>query len=91
MVDEVELAWALAATAGPHLTAGERHDIYIAIAVGDTFPAIDALVTTVVREQLALPVDLISRFARLLDAYAGHDDEPRLRELIARIQPHRAD
>jgi hypothetical protein len=88
MVDEVELAWALATTAAPHLSTGERHDVYIAIAVGDTFPAIGALIATVVREQLALPADLISRFTRLLDAYAGHDDEPRLRALIARVQTH---
>lgn len=88
MVDEVQLAWSLAATASPYLTVRERHEVYIAIAVGDTFPAICSLIATVVREELPLPVDLISRFSRLLDAYAGHDDEPRLRALVARVRTH---
>lgn len=85
MVDEVELAWALATTAAPYLSTGERHDVHIAIAVGETFPAICALTATVARERLALPADLISRFTDLLDAYVGHDEEPRLRALIARV------
>jgi hypothetical protein len=86
-VDEAELAWALAQATHPHLDTVERHDIYIAIGVGETFSAIASLIATVVGRQLSLPAQLVNRLVSWLDAYAGNDVEPQLRRLIAQVTP----
>jgi hypothetical protein len=88
MISEVQLAWALATVADPYLGTAERHDLYIAIAVGDTFSAIYALTARLVREDLALPTDLVTDFAQWLNGYVGHDEEPRLRGLLAQVKTY---
>ncbi|WP_145011018.1 hypothetical protein [Mycobacterium marseillense] len=84
--DDVELAWTLAGVAHDCLSVGERHNIYIAIGVGETCAAIGALLTQIAGTQLALPSDVIATAATWLDGYVGHTDEPRLRELINRLE-----
>ena len=44
------MAWELAAAAHPHLSRVDADRIYIAIGVGDTFEAIDALLTAIARD-----------------------------------------
>lgn len=81
--DDAALAWALAEAAEQHLSSLESHRIYIAIGVGETFTAIDALITAIVRDGIALGDDLVATVTAWLDCYVGQDAEPRLRELLA--------
>jgi hypothetical protein len=84
-MDETQLAWALADIANPYLSTAERHDIHIAIGIGETLAAICCLTGALDRHDLALPAALIDCFTRWLDTYAGSQEEAHLRELIARI------
>lgn len=45
------LAWQLTAAARPHLSKVEADQIHIAIGIGETFAAIDALITAIARHQ----------------------------------------
>jgi hypothetical protein len=56
--------------------------VFIAIGVGETFAAICLLVDVITRADARLEARLAARLWTWLDAYAGHDDEPRLRRLI---------
>jgi hypothetical protein len=85
-MDETDLAWALAQVADPYLDPVERHDIYIAIGVGETFQAITASIAAIARARLALGSDLVVAFKNWLNAYRGHDGEPRLHQLIDAVQ-----
>ncbi|MCW2649115.1 MAG: hypothetical protein JWR32_91 [Mycobacterium sp.] len=87
-MNEIELAWALATVADPHLGVAERHAIYIAIAVGDTFAAIRSLTATLVRVDSGLSAEMKATIERWLDSYRGSDDEPGVRELLARVTTH---
>ena len=79
------LAWQLTAAAHPHLSKVEADQIHIAIGIGETFAAIDALITVIARHQVPLDGDLMTALAAWLDCYHGHNDEPRLRHLLAEI------
>jgi hypothetical protein len=85
-LQEQELAWALADIADPQCRCAERHNIYVAIGVGDTFSAIRALVMVIVREGLALPVDLVAALPSWLDAHSHNESEPHLRGLVAMLK-----
>jgi hypothetical protein len=88
MINEVQLAWVLATVADPYLSTAERHDVYVEIAVGDMFPVICRLTAIVAREDLALPEDVVAELDRWLDAYVGHDEEPRQRAVIAQVKTY---
>jgi len=53
-VVEVDPVWALADVADPYLTAPERHNVYITIAVGETFSALSTLLGVAARRELTL-------------------------------------
>ena len=72
----------LAATAHPHLSRIDADRIYIALGIGETFAAIDALLTAVARDHIPLSADLVATTTSWLDCYLGHDAEPRLRQLL---------
>ncbi|WP_178361015.1 hypothetical protein [Mycolicibacterium hippocampi] len=80
------MAFALAATACPLLSRIEADRIYIAIGVGDTFEAIDALITVIARDCIPLGEDLVATIAAWLDCYGGQAAEPRLRQLLAGVE-----
>jgi hypothetical protein len=83
--DDTKLAWALADAARPYLSAPEQSAIHISIGVGETFAAIDGLVTAVARERLPLDAELVGTVTAWLDCYVGQEAEPRLREHLADI------
>jgi hypothetical protein len=83
---EAELAWALADTADDHLDVVQRNTVYVSIGVGETFTAICLLIDTIESEGLTLDHVLAVQLSTWLNAYVGHDDEPRLRRLIQVIQ-----
>jgi hypothetical protein len=84
--DDAALASALAATAHPHLSRIDADPIYIALGIGETFAAIDALLTVLARNHIPLSAELGATAASWLDCYPGHDAEPRLRQLLAEIK-----
>jgi hypothetical protein len=81
-VQETNLAWALAETVKPHLSALERNHVFAAIGAGDTFPAIRHLLISVTTKRIPLRPDLVQQCTTWLYAYVGHNDERYLRRLI---------
>ena len=77
--DDDALAFELAAAARPHLSRVDADGIYIAFGVGDTFTAINALITAIARNRIAVRNGLVAAVAAWLDCYRGQDAEPRLR------------
>jgi hypothetical protein len=53
-----------------------------AIGIGETFAAICLLLDAISRADTRVEARLAALLWTWLDAYAGHDDEPRLRRLI---------
>jgi hypothetical protein len=84
--DDDALAFELAAAARPHLSRVDADRFYIAIGVGDTFEAIDALITAIARDRIPLGRDVVATVATWLDCYRGQDAEPRLRQLLADVK-----
>jgi hypothetical protein len=83
--DDVALAWELAATARPYLSRVDADRIYITLGIGETFTAIDALITAIARNHIPLSDDLVATTANWLDCYLGQDVEPRLRHLLIEV------
>jgi hypothetical protein len=82
VVQEPDLAWALAEAAKPYLTAVERNHVFMAIGAGETFAAIRGLFKSVAIKRIALHPDLVQQCTTWLHAYVGHQDEGCLRRLI---------
>ena len=82
LVQEINLAWALAEAVKPHLSAIERNRVFMAIGAGETFAAIRGLVKSVAVKRIALRPDLAQQCITWLHAYVGQDDERYLRRLI---------
>jgi hypothetical protein len=87
--DETSLAWALTEAITPHLGTTERIAVHVALGVGETYAAIHYLVTSAADNRIDLPVELVDRCTRWLDAYAGHDDEYHLRGLVEYVLARR--
>jgi hypothetical protein len=87
--DDTALAWELAAAARPHMSRAEADHIYIAIGIGETFDAIDALITAIARERIPVGQALAATVSAWLDCYLGQSAEPRLRDLIAEVKTYR--
>jgi hypothetical protein len=83
--DDAALAWELAATARPHLSRVDADHIHITLGIGETFTAIDALITVIARNHISLSDDLVATTATWLDCYRGQDAEPRLRHLLTEV------
>ena len=77
------LAWELAAAVRPYLNSHDAHRIYIAIGIGETFEAIDMLITLSAQDRIALGEDVVAAVHNWLDCYQGQDAEPRLRQLVS--------
>jgi hypothetical protein len=82
VVDEANLAWAVAEAARPYLDAVERDAVFVAIGAGDTFAAIRGLLRSVEIKRIPLGLDLLQQCRTWLRGYGGHDDERHLRRLI---------
>jgi hypothetical protein len=85
--DDTALAWELAAAARLHLSRADADRIHIAIGIGETFAAIDALITAIARERIAVGEDVLATVGTWLDCYLGQAAEPRLRQLVADLKP----
>jgi hypothetical protein len=82
LVQEINLAWALAEAVKPYLSALERNHVFMAIGAGENFSAIRGLVKSVAVKRIALRPDLVQQCTTWLHAYVGHKDERYLRRLI---------
>lgn len=85
-VDGTVLAWQLAAVARPHISTDQAHRIHIAIGTGETFEAIDTLITVIARQQLCLDARMHACTNAWLDRYVGQPAIPRLRALLVGIR-----
>lgn len=83
--DDAALAWELAAAARPFLSRVDADRIYITLGIGETFTAIDALITAIARNHIPVRDDLVATTASWLDCYLGQDAEPRLRHLLTEV------
>ena len=83
--DDAALAWELAANARPYLSRVDADRIYITLGIGETFAAIEALITAIAGNRVSLNDDLLATTASWLDCYLGQDAEPRLRRLLAEV------
>jgi hypothetical protein len=83
--DDAALAWELATTARPHLSRVDADRIFITLGIGETFAAIDILITAIARNHIPLRDDLVATTASWLDCYLGQDAEPRLRHLLTEV------
>jgi hypothetical protein len=54
LLEETNLAWALAEAAKPYMNAVERNDVYMAIGVGETFAAIRQLIATAAAKRIPI-------------------------------------
>jgi hypothetical protein len=90
-VDDVALAWELAASACPHLGRVQNDAIYIQLGIGETFDAIDALISALVVHQIPISAALAARTVHWLDSYRGQLAEPRLRQMLTELTTHPSD
>lgn len=83
--DDAALAWELAATARPYLSRIDADRIYITLGIGETFAAIEALITAIACNDIPLDDELMAATASWLDCYHGQSAEPRLRHLLTKV------
>jgi hypothetical protein len=81
-VQETDLAWALIDVAKPHMHAGERNFVFVAVGAGDTFAAIRSLINLIAAKRIPLRPHLMQQCATWLDAYTFHDAHEQLRRVI---------
>jgi hypothetical protein len=81
-VQEADLAWALIEVAKPHMNAGERNFVFVAVGAGDTFAAIRSLINLVAAKRIPLRPHLVQLCATWLDAYTFHDAHEQLRRVF---------
>ena len=62
-----ELAWELAATARPYLSRIDADRIYITLGIGETFAAIEALITAIACNDIPLDDELMAEVADVRD------------------------
>jgi hypothetical protein len=67
------------------MARAEADHVHIAIGVGETFAAIDVLITAIARDRIAIGEDLLATVGTWLGCYRGQDAEPRLRQLLADV------
>lgn len=82
LVEETNLAWALAEALKPHLSAVERNHVFVVIGAGEAFAAIRHLFKSAAFKRIPLRPDLLRQCTSWLHAYVGHEDERYLRHLI---------
>ncbi|CAN5578149.1 hypothetical protein BH09ACT8_BH09ACT8_27080 [soil metagenome] len=82
---EYDLAWDLAAAVDATLTAADRADVFAKIGAGETYGAIEQLLSCADALASPLGTDLLTRSGAWLNAYRGCDAEARLRALLGRL------
>jgi hypothetical protein len=82
------VAWLLADAVLPHAPQPDRHTVYIQLGCRHYRRAIAALLQVAVRQEISIPARLAAMLAAWLDAYRGHDDQPRLHRLVVEAMSH---
>ena len=81
-IHATNLAWALMEAAKPHMSAGERNYVFVAIGAGDTFTAIRSLINLIGAKRIPLNPQLVQLCAAWLRGYAFHDEHENLRGVV---------
>jgi hypothetical protein len=84
---EYDLAWELASAVDTALSAADRSVVFAKIGAGDTYGAIGLLLSSAQHRGAPIGPDLLRRVTAWLTAYAGCAEEPRLRDLLTRLEP----
>ena len=75
--------------AKPHMSAGERNYVFVAIGAGDTFTAIRSLINLIGAKRIPLNPQLVQLCAAWLRGYAFHDEHENLRRVVeAALRPN---
>ena len=82
---EYDLAWDLATAVETALSAADRSTVFAKIGAGETYGAIGHLLSFAQHRGAAIGPDLLGRIKTWLNAYAGCDEEPKLRDLLTRL------
>jgi hypothetical protein len=83
---ETDLAWELAEVASLLIPDRERNEVYTAIGAGYSYAAINALLEAIAGASVPVSLALVARLADWLNAYAHHEDAPRLREMLTAVR-----
>ena len=85
MSSEAQLAWRLAGAAVICYDGDDRTVVYTELGAGETFSVIGRILAIAVRKRCPLPAELVGALTRWLDGYTGHEGEPAIRRLLARV------
>jgi hypothetical protein len=83
---ETDLAWELAEIACLLIPDCDPTQVYTAIGAGYCYTAIEALLKEIDRASVPISPALVARLDDWLNAYAHHDDAPRLHEMLDSIR-----
>jgi hypothetical protein len=83
---ENDLAWELADVACLLIPDRVRIEVYTAIGAGCSYAAIKALLETLAGASVPVSRALVARLADWLNAYAHHEDAPRLHEMLTAVR-----
>lgn len=82
------VAWLLADAILPNASQADRHAICIQLGCRHYRRAIAASLQLAVRQEISIPTGLAAMLSAWLDAYRGHDDQMRLRQLVVTVKSH---
>jgi len=83
---ETDLAWELAEIACLLIPDCDPTQVYTAIGAGYRYAAIETLIKAIDRASVPIPPALVARLDDWLNAYAHHDQAPRLHEMLHSIR-----
>ncbi|MCA2321328.1 tryptophanase [Mycobacterium intracellulare] len=77
------MAWSLVDAAKSCLTGYERTIVFVELGCGESYLAIERVLSALLSARLALPLPILSKLTCWLNGYAGSPEEPQLRMMLA--------
>lgn len=85
-VSDPEMAWLLVDAAASCLTGDERTEFFVELGSGESYLAIEHILTAVVSSRTRLPVAVLSALTTWLHGYSGSPAGVQLRKMYADIR-----
>lgn len=86
-----QLAWDLALAIAPRLNRSHRTQLFARIGAGETYPAIEELLTRAAHNGYPVGESLADDIGHWVRGYAGTIREPRLRVIVAQLRVGESD
>jgi hypothetical protein len=86
IISDEDMAWLLVDAVKSCLTGYERTTVFVELGCGESYLAIKRILTALLSTRMALPVAILSKLNGWLDGYAGSQEEPQLRMMLAVIR-----